>query len=83
MNKRQVYDKINTIINENELLKKGNSINNDTNLFAEAGLDSIGIVELVVAIEEEFGFEFDESELEFDEFATIDSIANLIQKKVY
>ncbi|MBB5353653.1 acyl carrier protein [Haloferula luteola] len=51
-----------------------------TDLFA-AGLDSMGIMQLVLAIEETFGIALEPTDLSRDHFRTIDSIAALLKSK--
>jgi acyl carrier protein len=48
---------------------------------ADYGLDSMGSVELVLNLEDHFGVYFDEVELQFTNFVSIDSIAALISAK--
>lgn len=50
---------------------------NDANLF-DLGLDSMSIIDLLVAIEEEFELELDESELKEDIFTSAHKIVDLI-----
>lgn len=45
------------------------------------GLDSIGVLELVVGLEEEFGIVFEDKELRIDLFENIGSIADYIAGK--
>ena len=54
-------------------------INGDSTL-EELGLDSIEFVELIVEIESEYGFEFDEEELNLEKYYCInDLIATIIR----
>lgn len=46
------------------------------------GLDSVGILKLVVNLEEEFNIVFDESELSIEIFENIGSLVNYISKKL-
>ena len=50
----------------------------DTDLIADGMLDSLAFVQLLVALEEEFGIRFDISELELDDFSTVAGIARLV-----
>lgn len=49
---------------------------------AALGINSITYVKLVVAIEEEFGFEFDDEDLEVGKFESLNSIISYIENKV-
>lgn len=54
--------------------------NFDADLFANESLDSLGIAELVAALEETFGFELDPEDILPENFSTINEIAALVQK---
>ena len=75
--KREIYD----LIVDNNLLPIGNIIDFDTSL-KEYGIDSICVVELIVAIEENYSFEFDTKDLELNNFKSISTIAELVFKKL-
>ena len=63
-----------------ELLDSAEPLDQESDLFA-AGLDSMGIMQLILAIEERFGAVIDPSELSRDNFATVTRIASLIRTK--
>jgi acyl carrier protein len=44
-------------------------------------LDSMAIVQLLVELEGEFGFEIDEDDLSSDVFATVDSLARFVERR--
>lgn len=67
-----------TII-ENEILDAPDSLASQSDLFA-AGLDSMGIMQLLLAIEDRFGVEIDPSELSRENFATPEKIVGLIAR---
>ncbi|MFE3323807.1 acyl carrier protein [Streptomyces sp. NPDC059176] len=50
----------------------------DTRLFDNLGLDSTGVLDLLLRLEELLGCEFDTENLEMSDFATIDSLADFI-----
>ena len=49
---------------------------------AELGINSITFIEIIVAIEAEFEFEFDDEKLLFDAFPTILSFAEYVESKI-
>jgi acyl carrier protein len=58
-------------------------IDRETKLEGEGlDLDSLGFVELIMAIEEHFGFQFLETEIEVQNFQSIGSLSRLIGQKV-
>ncbi|MEP4076751.1 acyl carrier protein [Haloferula sp.] len=63
-----------------ELLDSDEPLSAESDLF-EAGLDSMGIMQLILAIEEHFDTVIDPSDLSRDNFATATRIANLIRSK--
>lgn len=81
MDTSEIRSYIHKVIDENDLLPGGNIIEDDV-VLKDYGLDSIGVVDLIATIEEEYGFVFDNSELELENFKTISSIADLIKRKV-
>jgi acyl carrier protein len=50
-----------------------------TRLFEELGLDSTGVLETMLAIEEELGVQFDPEALTPSNFATVGSLADLVR----
>jgi len=48
-------------------------------LFETGLLDSMGLVELLFNLEQQFGFQPDINHLDFDQFRSIESIANLVE----
>ena len=72
-------DKLLTILRD-ELLDTTDPLNSESDLF-EAGLDSMGIMQLILSIEDHFGVVIDPSELSRDNFATVTRIAKLIRSK--
>ena len=46
------------------------------------GLDSINFVQLVVELEEQFGFEFDDNMLTYDKFKNVNYISDYILSKI-
>ncbi|KEI98764.1 hypothetical protein N496_03930 [Clostridium botulinum A2B3 87] len=48
----------------------------------ELGLDSIYFIQLIVAFESEFDIQFDEEELDMENFSTINNIINYLNVKI-
>ncbi len=72
-------DELIEILSE-QMLDCDSPIMEDTNLF-EVGLDSMGIMQLLLAIEDRFGVAIDPADLSRDNFQTVASIATLIRSK--
>ena len=90
MGQKSYEDVMDVVELKKELLKQvinnsrisiDDSIKYDTYL-RDLGIDSIIIVDIIVAIEETYEFEFDSEELNLDNFRSIDTIAELVCKKI-
>lgn len=57
-------------------------VTDSTDLFAAAAIDSLGLVELLVSLEEEFGISIDGDDLDLDRFRSIASIAAFVSSKL-
>lgn len=57
------------------------NIKEEDNL-VDYGMDSLNIIKVILAIEEEYNIEFEEEELNFENFTSFLSIKNLIEKKL-
>lgn len=70
------------------ILKENNVIDNSSEeLFSENGLNvleinSMTFIRIIIVIEEEFDIEFDDLELDFQLFGSLDDLVKLIQKKL-
>ena len=54
----------------------------DTDLFATARLDSLGVVELVLELERRFGITIATDDLELDHFRSLNAIAEFVAARV-
>lgn len=45
-------------------------------------LDSMAVVQLIAALEEQFGFTIDDDEIDASTFATVGSLATFVQQKL-
>ncbi|PWL98740.1 MAG: acyl carrier protein [Clostridiales bacterium] len=68
---------VNSIIMEK---KFSETITAEMELKGDLGIDSLGLVELVVDLEERFNIEFDESDLDPANLKTVGSIYSLVDK---
>ncbi len=60
--------------------KKGQEISEDANLTTDLGINSVGMLYMVIAIEEYFNLRFDD--VAFGDFATVKDVIDYIEKKV-
>jgi acyl carrier protein len=65
-----------------KLNEKPNMILDSNTVLSELDINSITFVEIVVALEASFDFEFDDEKLHFSAFPTILSMAEYIESKI-
>lgn len=68
-----------------ELVAKGltpSEVPEDYDLLLEGVIDSFGVVELVVMLEREFGFEFDFDELDAEDITRVGPLTAYVERKV-
>jgi acyl carrier protein len=77
---REILDRVTAIVTE-QLCLEFMPIRTDANFSTELGADSLDVVELVMALEEEFGIEIpDEAAAKI---TTIEEAAKFIEQKLY
>lgn len=69
-----IFDKVKEVIKEEFDVEE---VSMDTVLREDLGADSIGLVELVMALEDEFDIEIDDSKL--DEIITVSDVVSYIE----
>ena len=57
-------------------------INDDTLLFEEGIFDSMGLLNLIAFLEEDFKIKIEDSELDADNFGSVDAIASFLERKL-
>lgn len=80
MNNTDILSTIHTLV-ITTICPNCSSIAYDTNL-KEYGMDSINCINLLVEIEDYYGFEFADEDLVFENFASIAAIADFVFKKI-
>lgn len=58
----------------------GDTVNENANLANDLGLNSVGVLYVVIGIEEMFGIRFDD--VGFGDFSTLGDVIDYIEKKV-
>ena len=53
-----------------------------TNLISGGIMDSVNVMRIIAAFEESFNFELDPSDVEFDNFESIENMATLVEKYI-
>jgi acyl carrier protein len=75
----QLYGILEPWVSDSDLL---DSISEETNLIAELGLDSVGILEVVMNAEKEFNISIKNQELDSDTFSRLGNFVGLLQNKI-
>ncbi len=58
-------------------------ISEKTNLITDLGLDSIGILQMILGVEKEFGISIETNELDSETFSIMGNLLEIIEKKLY
>ena len=58
-------------------------IDEETNLIADLGLDSIGVLQVILGAEKEFGISIKDYELDSQVFSKMGNLVRIIEKKMY
>ena len=58
-------------------------IGEETDLIRDLGLDSIGILQVILETEKEFGISVDNNELDSETFSMMGNLVGIIQKKIH
>lgn len=58
-------------------------IGEETNLVTDLGLDSIGILQVILGVEKEFGISIEQHELDSGLLSRMGNLVSMIQEKLY
>jgi len=75
-------EKLINLLNDTILINKNIDVNIDDDLKIKLGLTSIKIIEFIFKIEEYFSIEFNEEDLNFENFKSLKEISMLIEKYI-
>lgn len=78
MTKEKIYKTI--LAKLNEMGYKNKSIDKNTNIFIDLGLDSLDAVELTMSLEQEFGIKIPDEEI--NNMVTIKDVIEIVNKLV-
>lgn len=82
MHKTTVVERIQNQVFELFPLARKQAIDGNLSLLDSGILDSMGILELVTALEAEFGITFSDEDMTSEAFDSIDSLAALVENKL-
>ncbi len=69
------------IVNEIAAGRGIDSIAHDSDMLAGGVIDSLGITELIVFLEREYGIKVDDDDIDAENFRSIDSIVAFVERK--
>ena len=79
MSSEEVFEKVKAIIVE-QLQVNEDIVTEDASFIDDLGADSLDIVELIMALEEEFGIEIPDSDAE--KVTTVEDVVNYIKENI-
>ena len=77
-----IEETVRTYIIEHFLFGEGQALKGDTSFLEEGIIDSTGVLELVMFLEETYGIKIEDGELVPENFDTLDNITQYLEKKV-
>ncbi len=77
----EIIDRVLDVIRANAVVNM-DKVNEYSKIKDELGIDSVRLINLIVDLEEEFGFKEAGNSLELDNFITVSSIAGYVIKKL-
>lgn len=80
MDRKLVLQRILKILGQKQFLGDVRNTDVHASLMREYGFNSISIVELIMAIEAEFDFEFDDTELGIENYESINTIVDTVMR---
>jgi acyl carrier protein len=85
METKEIFERLKKLLNEGKFMSIGSvseKIDHNTSLISDLALDSIQIIELIIAIEKEFDISCDAEELNLSMFDNIDDMVKFVEQKV-
>lgn len=85
MERKEVENRIKKVLREAQFLalqELVDSITDETSLINDLSIDSIQILELIVGIEKEFGFQCQPKDLNLEIFDRFERLVDFVEKKV-
>lgn len=85
METKEIFERLKKLLNEGKFMSirsVSEKIDQNTSLINDLALDSIQIIELIIAIEKEFNISCDAEELNLSMFDNIDDMVKFVEQKV-
>jgi acyl carrier protein len=78
----EIASRVRTFINDEVLHGEDGVVKSDDSPLLDGALDSVGLLQLVAFLEEEFDIEIDDAEIVPDHFSTVASIQELVRQRI-
>jgi acyl carrier protein len=78
----EIAPRVRTFIKDEILQGEDGLVETDDSPLLDGALDSVGLLQLVAFLEEEFDIEIDDAEIVPDHFSTVSSIEQLVRRRV-
>ncbi|MBC8482092.1 MAG: hypothetical protein H8D47_05445 [Planctomycetes bacterium] len=80
--RKQILEKLRTLLEPWIDSGQTDHVSERTNLLADIGIDSVGILQLVLGVEDEFGITIKDHELESDVFSQMGNFIDIIESRI-
>ena len=80
--RKLILEKLKTLLEPWVDSNETDHVDEKTNLLADIGIDSVGILQLVLGVEDEFGITIKDHELESDVFSKMGNFIDIIEGRI-
>ena len=83
-NRKKIFDQVKILLEPwIDDISVADEINEETNMLSELGIDSVGVLQLILGIEQEYGIRVNDYELDSEFLSRIGNIINMIENRTH
>lgn len=83
-NRKKILDRVKILLEPwIDDVSGADEINEETNMLSELGIDSVGVLQLILGIEQEYGIRINDYELDSEFLSRIGNIINMIESRIH
>lgn len=83
-NRKKIFDRVKILLEPwIDDISVTDEINEETNMLSELGIDSVGVLQLILGIEQEYGIRINDYELDSEFLSRIGNIINMIENRTH
>jgi len=83
-NRKKIFDRVKVLLGPwIDDISVADEINEETNMLSELGIDSVGVLQLILGIEQEYGIRVNDYELDSEFLSKIGNIINMIESRTH